>query len=169
MVFPSRPKICRTPWGNVTWLHIILVKCSSSLSYVRNFSEETAIVAPLKNLSLFMKNRTFLAFFSVEALIKDARWVWICSVPPISDGFDSPCPFPFICDDDVLFRVGVSLTELVSEISAFSRLFWAVVTWLMDTFLNETEMPSLLPAPAPYWLKHTLVQLTEFDSLQGPQ
>ncbi len=52
---------------------MILVRCSRSFSNVLNFSELTAITAPLKNLSLLMKNRTFLARFSAEMCSKEVR------------------------------------------------------------------------------------------------
>jgi hypothetical protein len=52
-------------------VHIIRVRCSNSLSNVRNFSLLTAMTAPLKNLSPLMKNLTFFARFSLETWIKE--------------------------------------------------------------------------------------------------
>ena len=106
-----------------TWLHIILVRCSKSFSNVRNFSPLTAIMAPLKNLSELMKNRTFFARFSAEMWMSDVRWC--------------------VCDDDATLSVdwGLVVPFLASPFWVISSFCWVS---LMQTLRNWTVTSFLL-------------------------
>ena len=109
--------------GPQTWLHIILVRCSRSFSKVRNFSPLTAIIAPLKNLSELMKNRTFFARFSAEMWMSDVLWC--------------------VCDDDAMLNVdwGLVVPFFESPFGVISSLCWVS---LMQTFRNCTVTSFLL-------------------------
>lgn len=60
---------------------MIRVKCSSTLSNVLNFSELTAMMAPLKNLSPLMKKRIFRALRSADTCMSDVLTVPLPAEP----------------------------------------------------------------------------------------
>ena len=57
---------------------------------------DTAMVAPLKNLSELIKNRTFLAFFSLDALSKEGLWPWLEVAEATEAMMDGLDPFKLI-------------------------------------------------------------------------